>query len=595
MSKKLLSGNEAIARGAYEAGVKTAYGYPGTPSTEILEELAKYDDVYAEWCPNEKVAFEVGIGSSIAGARTFVAMKQVGLNVAADPLFTFSYTGVNAGFVFVSADDPQLHSSQNEQDNRHYAKAAKVPMIEPSDSQEAKDMVIEAFKISEEFDTPVMMRTTTRIAHSKSMVENGERAAIENKKYEKNPQKFVMIPAHGIKRHAFIEERLKRLQAYAEGFKFNTLEMNSNILGIVSSGITYQYAKELFPEASHLKLAFTHPLPVKLIKKFADKVKNIMVVEELDPFLEDALRTLGLKVTGKEFVPIVGELNPGIVYDAVIKAYPEAVKLAQPGIDDGLEQAAGIRKGFASIPMRPPALCPGCPHRGVFYALRKHKYIVNGDIGCYTLAVLPPLSALDTQLDMGTGASVVHGFTKADAAFSKKAVGVIGDSTFIHSGIAPLINTVYNKGTSTVIILDNRITAMTGRQDHPGTGRTIKGEKTYALDFEKLARAIGIKSVRTVDPYDLKETEKAINEETAKKEPSLIIARRACLLIERVWDLPYEIVTDVCRDCGQCISLGCPALTRSGDVLKIDRTLCIGCGVCYKICKFDAVKTRSKK
>lgn len=593
--KKLLSGNEAIAQGAYEAGVKTAFGYPGTPSTEILEELSKHEDVYAEWSPNEKVAFEAGIGSSIAGARTFVAMKQVGLNVAADPLFTFSYTGVNGGFVFVSADDPQLHSSQNEQDNRHYAKAAKVPMLEPSDSREAKDLVIEAFKISEEFDTPVMIRTTTRVAHSKSMVEIGSRLDIKNKPYEKNPQKFVMIPAHGIKRHAFIEERLKRLEAYAERSGFNRMEINSDKLGIVTNGVSYQYAKELFPEASHLKLSFIHPLPVGLIKKFAGKVKHLMVVEELDPFIEDAVQGLGLDVEGKRFVPIVGELNPGIVYQAVTKAYPEAAGLARQGIADQLKKAFKIKQKNASIPMRPPALCPGCPHRGVFYALRRHKYIVNGDIGCYTLAVLPPLGAMDTQLDMGTGASVVHGFTKADPGFSKKAVGVIGDSTFIHSGITPLINTVYNKGTSTVIILDNRITAMTGRQDHPGTGRTIKGEKTHALDFEKLAKAIGVKSVRTIDPYDLKETEKAIKEETAKSEPSLIIAKRACLLIERAWDVPYEIVDEACRDCGQCISLGCPALVRSGEGLKIDETLCIGCGVCYSVCKFEAIKRRSKK
>ncbi len=593
--KRLLSGNEAIAQGAYEAGVKTAYGYPGTPSTEILEELAKHDDVYAEWSPNEKVAFESGIGSSIAGARTFVAMKQVGLNVAADPLFTFSYTGVNGGFVFVSADDPQLHSSQNEQDNRHYAKAAKVPMLEPSDSAEAKDMVIEAFKISEVFDTPVMIRTTTRIAHSKSLVEIGPRTEIDNKPYEKNPQKFVMIPAHGIKRHAFIEERLNRLRDYAEKSGFNLMEMNSDELGIITNGVSYQYAKEVFPEASHLKLSFLHPLPAELIKKFASKVKRLLVVEELDPFLEDAISAMGLTVKGKEFVPIVGELNPGIVYEAVTKAYPKAITLAREGIGDQLEKAFEVKRNNEAIPMRPPALCPGCPHRGVFYALRKHKYIVNGDIGCYTLAVLPPLGAMDTQLDMGTGASVVHGFTKADPAFSKKAVGVIGDSTFIHSGITPLINTVYNKGTSTVIILDNRITAMTGRQDHPGTGRNIKGEKTHALDFEKLAKAIGIRSVRTIDPYDLKQTEKAIREETAKEEPSLIIAKRACLLVERSWDLPYEIVNDVCRDCGQCISLGCPALLKSGEGLKIDETLCIGCGVCYSICKFDAIERRGKK
>ncbi len=594
MKKVLLSGNEAIARGVYEAGVSVAYGYPGTPSTEILENIAEYEAVHAEWAANEKVAFENGIGSSIAGVRVFVAMKQVGLNVATDPLFTFSYTGVNGGFVFVSADDPQLYSSQNEQDNRHYARAAKIPMFEPSDSQEAKDLIIRAYEVSEQFDTPVLVRTSTRISHSKSIVDIGQRKKVERKPYEKNPAKFVMIPAHGIKRHAFIEERLKRLAEYSESFEGNKIEKGSKKLGIISSGVAYEYAKEVFPKASYLKLTMTYPFPERLIREFAGSVDNIFVVEELDPFLEDAIKAMGIPVVGKEYTSIIGELNPRLVYEAVTKADPAYEALSRSEIAQELKKTNKVKEKFSEAPVRPPTLCPGCPHRGVFHVLRKLKLIVNGDIGCYTLAVLPPLSAMDTQLDMGTGASVVHGFERASEEFAGKAVGVIGDSTFIHSGITSLITTVYNKGTSTVIVLDNRITAMTGRQDHPGTGRTLKGEKTYVLSFEKLAKAIGVSSVRTVDPYDLDKVEKVIKEEVSKRETSLIISKRACVLIDRSRDLPYEIVEDDCRDCGVCLKFGCPAIVRIDGKLIIDEALCTGCAVCLSVCKFDSIKCQSE-
>lgn len=612
MEKVLLSGNEAIARGAYEAGVTVAYGYPGTPSTEILEELSGYEDVYAEWAPNEKVAFEAGIGSSIAGARTLVTMKQVGLNVAADPLFTFAYTGVNGGFVFVNADDPQLHSSQNEQDNRHYARAAKVPMLEPSDSQEAKDLMHEAYRLSEEFDTPVMLRTTTRIAHSKSIVTLGMRRAAANKPYIKSPQKYVMLPGHAVRRHAFVEERMSRLAEFAESFPYNRIEPGSRELGIIAGGVAYRYAKEMFPGASYLKLTMTWPLPTRLIGRFAGQVERLIVLEELDPFLETEIKAMGVAVEGKRFTPLVGEMNPGIVYASVIAAFPEAVALARPGAGESLAKRADVRKAFAGLPMRPPALCPGCPHTAIFFVLRKLNLIVNGDIGCYTLGALPPLAVLDTQLCMGTGASVVHGFAKADPALAKKSVGVIGDSTFIHSGITPLIDIVYNKGLSTVIILDNRITAMTGRQDHPGTGRTLKGEATKALDFGKLAKAVGVESVRVIDPYDLKKAERVVKEEIAKDEPSLIVSRRACLLVKSVWELPYEVIDAACRECGQCTLLGCPAISnpapssaegpatgqaagRGSGVPAIDQALCVGCGVCYGVCKFQAIKQRTQR
>ena len=592
MDRQLMSANEAIARGAYEAGVTVAAAYPGTPSTEILEELAKYNDIYAEWAPNEKVAFEVGLGASIAGARVLVAMKQVGLNVAADPLFTFSYTGVNGGFVFVSADDPQLHSSQNEQDNRHYARAAKIPMLEPADSGEARDMIVRGYEISEEFDTPVMLRTTTRISHSKSILEPKIRQAVPNKPYEKQPAKYVMLPGHAVKRHQFVEERLVKLADMNDASNLNTVVKGNSDVGIIAAGAAYTYALEAFPKASHLKLGMTWPLPAKTIKKFAGSVKKLFVVEELDSFLETEIKAMGIEVTGKECIPLIGELNPTLVYQGITGIYPAARELAKPGFAEALTESDRLAASFADVPMRPPVMCAGCPHRAVYYVLKRLKAIVNGDIGCYTLGALPPLATLDTQLCMGTGVSVVHGFGQADPTFKKRAVGVIGDSTFIHSGITGLIDIVYNHGLNTVIILDNRITAMTGRQHHPATGFTLKGVPTHELDFAELARAIGVASVRVVDPYDVEKVEKVVKEEMAREDSSLIIARRSCILVERFSAPPYVINEEKCRDCGACVNIGCPAISRpAGKDNKpvIDATICVGCAVCFKACKFDAI------
>ncbi len=597
MTKKLMSGNEALARGAFEAGVTVAAGYPGTPSTEILEELVKSEGVYAEWAPNEKVAFEVGIGASIAGARVLVTLKQVGLNVAADPLFTFSYTGVNGGFVFINADDPQLHSSQNEQDNRHYARAAKIPMLEPADSAEAKAMLIKAYGISEEFDTPVMLRTTTRISHSKSIVELGERSEVGNKPYEKRFDKFVMLPGNAFKRHIFVEERLRRLAEFNDAGDLNPIISGSPKLGIIAAGAAYEYAREAFPAASHLKLGMTYPLPAETIRAFAAGVERLFVVEELDPFLEDQIKAMGIEVTGKACLPLIGELNPDIVFKGITGAYDEAKDLARPGLAEELAESDRLQTDFADAPMRPPIMCPGCPHRAVYSVLKRLKVIVNGDIGCYTLGALPPLSGLDTQLCMGTGVSVVHGFGLADPDFRKRAVGVIGDSTFIHSGITGLIDIVYNGGQNTVIILDNRITAMTGRQQNPATGRTLRGTPAPELDFEQLAAAIGVKSVRVVDPYETEEVERAVKEELAKDEASLIIARRPCLLVERFTAPPFAVDPVTCKDCGACSNIGCPAIAKSGAPIKpggpakpvIDPAVCVGCALCFKACKFDAI------
>lgn len=589
-----MSGNEAIARGAYEAGVTVAAGYPGTPSTEILEELALYDEVYAEWAPNEKVAFEVGIGASIAGARVLVTMKQVGLNVAADPLFTFSYTGVNGGLVFINADDPQLHSSQNEQDNRHYARAAKVPMLEPADSGEAKSMLVKGYEISERFDTPVMLRVTTRISHSKSIVEQSARANVPNKPYEKRFDKYVMLPGNGAKRHVFVEERLGKLAAMNDAGDLNTVIKGSPDVGIISAGAAHTYALEVFPLASHLKLGMTYPFPEETIRKFARTVKKLFVVEELDPFLEEQIKALGLEVKGKDCLPIIGELNPAIVYYGLLAAYPSIKNLAKPGLGEALRVSDKMSGSYADTPMRPPVMCAGCPHRAVYYVLKRLRAIVNGDIGCYTLGALPPLSMLDTQLCMGTGVSVVHGFGKADPAFKKKAVGVVGDSTFIHSGITGLINIVYNGGLNTVIILDNRITAMTGRQHHPATGRTLKGTPAYELKFEDLAKAIGVESVATVDPYDVENMEKVIKEEMAREATSLIIARRPCILVERLDEPPYIIDKEKCKDCGACINIGCPAIARIDGLPQIDEPVCVGCALCFKACKFDAIAVKKE-
>jgi indolepyruvate ferredoxin oxidoreductase alpha subunit len=581
--KRLLSGNEAIAQGAYEAGVKVASGYPGTPSTEILENLAKYEGIYAEWAPNEKVALEVAIGASLANTRALAAMKHVGVNVAADPLFTLSYTGVEGGLVLVSADDPSLYSSQNEQDNRYYAKFAKIPMLEPTDSQEAKDLVKKAFEISEQYDTPVMLRVTTRIAHSETIVDIGERIELDRKaEFVQDIPKYVMVPAHAQKRHVVVEERLKKLKELSNEFnkiEYNQRECEASVeLGIITSGVAYQYAKEVFPDASYLKLSMNYPLPQKLIREFAENVREIYVIEELEPFIEEQVKAMGISVKGKDYLPICGELNPDIVRRSFLTSPPNPLSTPHPK-----------EEGVRSIPTRPPVLCPGCPHRGVFYVLKKLRLNVTGDIGCYTLSTLPPLSALHTCICMGSSIGIAHGVDKAGE--KKKTVAVIGDSTFIHSGITGLINIVYNKGTSTVIILDNRTTAMTGGQAHPATGYTLQKEETKALDFAKLGKAIGIEHVCVVDPYDLDGTEQVIREEVERPEPSLIITNRPCILLDRKSrKLPKKINQEVCKFCKLCLRLGCPALLLKEDRLEINPILCAGCGLCSRVCNSDAVE-----
>ena len=515
MEKKVLLGNEAIARGAYEAGCHVATAYPGTPSTEILETIARdYRDIKSQWSPNEKVALEVVAGASVAGARSMAAMKHVGLNVAADPLFTFSYTGANGGFVIINADDPGAWSSQNEQDNRHYARAAKVPMIEPTSPAEAKEYTRMAFDISEQFDRPVIVRITTRIAHSQGVVELGERRESELRPFERNPQKYVMIPAHARPRHRFIEEQMPKLKEFSENSPLNTIEWKNKKRGIIADGVAYQYVKEVCPDDSVLKIGFIWPLPDRVIREFAEGVEELYVVEELDPFIEDYVRAMGYKVTGKELVPILGELTPEIVDMALNKKRP----------------ASDIPAYTSKIPGRPPALCKGCPHGFVFEVLKKLDVVVNGDIGCYTLAVLPPYSAMHSQGCMGASIGMHTGFEKARPEMAGKSVAVIGDSTFIHSGITPLIDLVYNKGTGTVLILDNRVTAMTGHQENPATGVTLMGEETHELDLELLCRAVGVKRVRKVDPKNMDEFEKTVREELEAREPSVIISSRKCIL-----------------------------------------------------------------
>lgn len=576
--KALLSGNEAIARGAYENGVTVATAYPGTPSTEILENMVNYKDkIYCEWSPNEKVAMEVAVGASFGGARTLVAMKHVGLNVAADPFLTLSYTGVKGGMVVVSADDPSMHSSQNEQDNRHYARLAKVPMLEPSDSQEAKDFVGIALDISEQFDTPVLLRTTTRISHSKTVVElKDRREKPEPAEFERAPQKFVMIPGHARLRHIEVEERLKKLEEYANNAEINRIEWGDAKIGVITSGISYQYVKEAMPEASVLKLGLTYPLAKDLIRSFAEKVDTLFVVEELDPFLEEQIKAMGIKVTGKDKLPLIYEFDQGVIRERL---------LGEKRKEDNI-------LSDVSLPPRPPVLCPGCPHRGVFYVLKKLKLVVTGDIGCYTLGVVPPLSAMDTTVCMGASVGMAFGVELAlKDKVKHKVVGVIGDSTFVHSGITGLIDIVYNKGASTVIILDNRITGMTGHQDNPATGKTLMGEHTHQLDLGEVARAVGVKSVRVIDPYDLGETERVIREEIAKDEPSVIITNRPCVLIvkDKEWD-KYQVDQELCRSCGMCYKVGCSAIYKENDKAKIDILFCTGCGICGQVCRFNAIK-----
>ncbi|MBP7936050.1 MAG: indolepyruvate ferredoxin oxidoreductase subunit alpha [Phycisphaerae bacterium] len=574
---ELLSGNEAIARGAWQAGVAVATGYPGTPSTEILENIVKYKpDIYCEWSPNEKVAFEVAAGASLAGARSIVTMKHVGLNVAADPLMTLSYIGVVGGFVACVADDPGMHSSQNEQDTRHYARFAKVPIFEPSDSQEAADYVRLALEASEQFSVPAILRTTGRVSHSRSLVTLGERKTPRSVGFQKNPPRFVPIPVWGRVMRANVEDRLRKLQAAAEQSLANRIEWRDRSLGIVTAGIAYHYVRDVFPEASVLKLGWSYPFPDRLLRELAAGVGRVLVVEELDDILEQHIKALGIACDGRNFVPGIGELTP------------HRVQLARARYEGRDAQPIQPVPEAADLPARPPVLCPGCPHRSIFYALGKHDVVVTGDIGCYSLGVFPPLARIDTILCMGGGISMAQGFQKAGEP--KKVVGIVGDSTFFHSGITGLLDIAYNRGTSTIIVVDNRTTAMTGHQDHPGTGVTLMGDKTAAASIEDLGRACGIKRVRTIDPYDLKTTMQVLKEEIQADEPSLVISRAPCLLHERPPVVAkYAVDADKCKECGLCLKLGCPAMEGGGGAPRINYLLCSGCGVCMQVCRFDVI------
>ncbi len=570
--KQLMIGNAAVARGLYEAGCTVVSSYPGTPSTEITEYAANYDAMYCEWAPNEKVAMEVAFGASMAGARSACAMKHVGLNVAADPLFTMSYTGVNGGLVVCVADDPGMHSSQNEQDSRHYAVAAKVPMLEPSDSAESLAFAKAAFTLSEEFDTPVLLRMCTRIAHAQSIVETAEREERGNRPYVKTPEKYIMMPGNAKKRHPMVEARTAALAAYAEDCPFNRVEMGDKTLGIITSGASYQYVRETFGESvSVLKLGMVHPLPTKLIRDFAAAVDRVVVIEELDGVLEAHCTAIGVKAEGKALFTNIGEFSQRTVAEVFALPAKEHTALN------------------AAIPVRPPVMCAGCPHRGMYYTLAKNKVTVIGDIGCYTLGAQPPLNALDSTLCMGASVSGLHGFNKAGN--QNPAVAVIGDSTFMHSGITGLVNIAYNGSNSTVIILDNSITGMTGHQQNPTTGYNIKGDPAAKIDLETLCRAVGIERVRVVDPYDLAACEAVLKEELAADAPSVIISRRPCVLLKSVKTLPPVTVDeDKCRSCKKCMKLGCPAIRMREGKADIDVTLCVGCGVCEQLCAFDAIK-----
>ena len=573
--KKLLIGNAAVARGAYEAGANVVASYPGTPSTEITEEIVKFDEIYAEWSPNEKVAAEVAIGASIAGARAMSCMKHVGLNVMADPVFTVSYTGVNGGLVFCVADDPGMHSSQNEQDSRHYAKASKIMMLEPSDSSECKDFTKLAFGLSEKFDTPVFLRLSTRVSHSQSLVELGEREDVKVKDYEKNPAKYVMMPGNAIKRHVEVEKRIEALTDFAESTELNAVEKNGAKIGVITAGIAYAYAKEaLGDKADFLKLGMVYPMPKQKIIDFAKDYDKVYVIEELDPVIEDHCKALGLNVMGKEVFTLLGEYTPTMIRKAVL--------------GESEKEVAEIDE---AIPVRPPVMCAGCPHRGTFYVLKKLGLVVSGDIGCYTLGATPPLQSVDTTICMGASVSAAHGMAKAQGAeFNKKLVSVIGDSTFMHSGITGLIDIVYNKGNNTVIILDNSITGMTGHQENPTTGRTIRGEATKQVDLVALCKACGIDHITVCDPFDIKAFEKVVKTEVERDEPSIIIAQRPCALLKTVKYSGICKITDKCKNCKMCMKLGCPAITLKDDKVVIDSTQCNGCGLCINVCPFGAIE-----
>jgi indolepyruvate ferredoxin oxidoreductase alpha subunit len=579
--KQLMLGNAAAARGLYEAGVSVVSSYPGTPSTEITEELAKYDDVYSEWAPNEKVAMEVAFGASLAGKRSFCGMKHVGLNVAADPLFTVSYTGVNGGMVIAVADDAGMHSSQNEQDSRHYARSAKLPMLEPSDSAEALAFARQAYELSERFDCPVLLKMCTRVAHSQSVVETGERVAPPAKPYEKNIAKYVMTPANAIRRHPHVEERMALLAEYAETSDLNRVEAGSDrSVGVITSSTSYQYVKEVCGDRYPvLKLGMVWPLPERKLRDFAASVEKLVVVEELDSFLETYLRELGLACVGKDVFPMLGEFSQNLVAEKLGVAPHTGTKLDE------------------NIPPRPPAMCAGCPHRGLFYTLSRNKCTVLGDIGCYTLGAAAPLGAIEMTLCMGASVSSIHGFNKALGSESEhKTVAVIGDSTFMHSGMTGLANIAYNRSNSTVIILDNSITGMTGHQQNPTTGFNIKGEPAGKIDLEALCRAMGFRRVRVVDPYDLDACDKAVREELAADEPSVIISRRPCALLKYVrHSAPLRVNADKCVGCKSCMKIGCPALSFRDGRARVDETLCVGCGVCGQLCKFGALESTAKE
>lgn len=573
--KKLMLGNEAVARGLYEAGCSFVSSYPGTPSTEITEVIAKYPEVYAEWAPNEKVAMEAAFGASFAGKRSFCAMKHVGMNVAADPLFTISYTGVNGGMVIGVADDPGMHSSQNEQDSRHYAIAAKLPMLEPADSAEAIEFSKLAYELSEKYDTPVIIKMCTRVAHSQSLVEESERVEPAQKPYEKNIQKYVMMPGMAIRRHPIVEQRMKDLAEYAETASVNRIDEGSDkSMGIITSSTSYQYVKEVLGDKYPvLKLGMINPMPVDKIKNFAASVDKLIVVEELDPIIENHCRNLGLEVIGKELFGCLGELSQNKVAEKLGAAVDSGVALGE------------------NIPVRPPVMCAGCPHRGLFYTLKKNNITVLGDIGCYTLGAVAPLSSIEYTICMGASISGIHGFNKANEGRTDgKTVAVIGDSTFMHSGVTGLINIAYNESNSTVIILDNSITGMTGHQENPTTGRNLKGDPCTKIDLETLCRAVGIQNVRVVDPYDLKECDDVIKQELAKDQPSVIIARRPCALLKYVKHPgPISCKSDKCVGCKSCMRIGCPAISIVDKKAVIDNTLCTGCGVCGQLCKFGAL------